>query len=168
MKSTRAILVFVVFLLGVMNLTASGPIGIYGIIERVIFEPNEQAPQRIQLWGAFEYVDGGIRGTGATTAPQRGYLYFSLPTGAAQAAAKAEWVDLKAVAGTGQAVGFGNWGYVGPFNNAGMQTSARIRPQSEPPAGPEGYFTNAGIVKLSEQGSHAQIVKQLQDALRTR
>ena len=39
-------------------LKASGPLGIYGIVEKVVFEPNEQAPERIQLWGAFAYVDG--------------------------------------------------------------------------------------------------------------
>ena len=168
MKATRAILVFVALLFGVANLAASGPVGIYAVIERVIFEPNEQSPERIQVWGAFEYVEGGLSRPGATTAPQRGYLYFTLPSGNAQAVAKTEWSDLKAVAGTGQAVGFGSWFYSGLFNSLPLHTEARIRPQSEAPAGPIVYITNAGIVKLNEQGSHANIVKGLREALKAR
>ena len=189
MKSMRTILVFVILLVGVVNLAASGPVAVYGIIERVIFEPGEKSPERIQVWGAFEYVDGGLSRPGGTSAPQRGYLYFRLPAGTAQAAAKTEWADLKAIAGTGQAIGFGNWGYIGAFSGlsvrtaatgdgppyflelypgGGRQTDVRVRPQSESPARPATYSTNAGMVKLSEQGSHAKIVKELREALKTR
>ena len=113
MKTAKAILVVGVLLFAAADLIASGPVGIYAIIEKVIFEPSEQAPERIQIWGAFAVVDGGLTRPGATSKPLRGYLYFKLPNGSAQAATKAEWEDLKSVAGTGQAVGFGNWGFVG-------------------------------------------------------
>ena len=110
------------------RLTASGPIGIYGIVEKVVFEPNERSPERIQVWGAFAYVDGGANSGLAVSAVKRGYLYFRLPLpGVANArdidAVKKEWADLKAVAGTGQAIGFGSWGYIGSF--AGLQPQAR-------------------------------------------
>ena len=32
---------------------ASGPIAAYAIVENVILEPNETAPERIQVWGVF-------------------------------------------------------------------------------------------------------------------
>jgi len=40
-------------------LIASGPVGFYAVIEKVVFEPDEKAPERMQLWGAFAVVDGG-------------------------------------------------------------------------------------------------------------
>jgi len=168
------------------RLAASGPLGIYGIVERVVLEPTETAPERIQVWGAFAYVDGLNQGLGVSAA-KRGYLYFRLPTTPSSGEVdviKNEWRDLRAVAGTGQAIGFGQWGYIGAFG--GLQpdatsgnppyilertagnplTDLRVRPASEVPRSPALYQTNAGIVKLSDAGSHAAIVKQLQDALK--
>jgi hypothetical protein len=76
------------------------------------------------------------------------------------------------------------WGYIGAFpglqpdtrskmppyilerSHANQQTDLRVRPASEAPGSPALYQTNAGIVKLREGGSHAEIVKQLQDALK--
>jgi hypothetical protein len=57
---------------------ASGPVGIYGIVERVVFEPSEQSPERIRVFGAFALVDGGVSNPLGATAATRGYLYFSL------------------------------------------------------------------------------------------
>jgi len=190
MKPSRTILAVTGLLVMAAHLTASGPLGIYGIVERVVLEPNEKAPERIQVWGAFAYVDG-IAGEGLTvSAAKRGYLYFRLPTSAdgftnhvQEEVIKKEWADLKSVAGTGQAIGFGRWGYIGGFGGlrpdmrsnmppyilegapGNPQTDLRVRPASEAPVSPALYQTNTGIVKLAEAGSHAAIVKQLKDAL---
>jgi hypothetical protein len=170
---------------------ASGPLGIYGIVEKVVFEPSEASPERIQVWGAFAYVDGaGTSATAQTSKAARGYLYFRLPDlrdDSYLANVKREWADLKSVAGTGQAVGFGRWGYIAGFgslepdrstnppstilhNLSGRNLTAdmRVRPSGETPSSPAVYQTNTGIVKLAEQGSHAAIVKQLKDALAAR
>src|SRR2546427_1452320 len=188
MKTARAILVVGVLLFVAADLIASGPVGIYAIIEKVIFEPSEQAPERIQIWGAFAVVEGGLARPGATSKPLRGYLYFKLPDGSAQAAAKTEWTDLKTVAGTGQAIGFGNWGFVGRvqdfgsrpnsssgipyflelYPGGGRQTDVRVRRDYDASASPAVYSTNTGIVKLTNQGSHADIVRQLREALKAR
>ena len=80
MSTLRTFLGLMGLLVAAMPLTASGPLGIYGIVERVVMEPNEKAPERIQVWGAFAYVDG-MAGEGLTvSAAKRGYLYFRLPT----------------------------------------------------------------------------------------
>ncbi len=188
MKSSARLLVMMGLLVGATQLTASGPLGIYGIVEKVVVEPNEETPERIQVWGAFAYVDGAAGLT--VSAVKRGYLYFRFPTGADGVThrsqvevIKNEWADLKAVAGTGQAIGFGRWGYIGAFPGlqpdtrsnrppyileyslVNQQTDLRVRPASEAPGSPALYQTNTGIVKLREGGSHAAIVKQLQDAL---
>ena len=184
MKAAKAVLVGVL-LFAAADLIASGPVGFYGIIEKVVFEPSEKAPERIQIWGAFAVVDGGPARPGATSKPLRGYLYFKLPDGSDRAAARTEWMDLKSVAGTGQAIGFGNWGFVGSvqdfgarssssgipyflelYPGGGRQTDVRVRRDYDASASPAVYSTNTGIVKLTNQGSHADIVKQLREALK--
>jgi len=119
-------------------------------------------------------------------------MYFTLP-GLTQASAnpavrdtiRKEWADLKALAGTNQAIGFGRWGYIAGFASldpeklptapsflyhnvpsGGAASDLRVRPASEPPAKPAMYQTNAGIVKLSDQGNQAELVKQLREALK--
>src|SRR5207247_4045610 len=169
MKSLKtALAVLVLFAAG--DLIASGPVGIYAMVDKVVFEPNDTAPERIQIWGAFALVDGGVSRVQGALPAQRGYLYFRLPTSlesrseATPQTIKKEWMDLKAVAGAGQAIGFGNWAYIGPFSSlqfypqwGGSGTDLRVRQESERPASPSIYSTNAGIVKL-DQGNHAAII----------
>ncbi len=130
-------------------------------------------------------------GTSGISAAKRGYLYFKIrsahPGFTSESQIKAsrnEWADLKAVAGTGQAVGFGKWGYiaririgysrtprpVGPSvilevsPSGGESADLRVRPASEAPANPATYQTNIGVIKLDANGRHAAIVKALRDA----
>jgi hypothetical protein len=184
MTSHRFILPLLALLCIAPSLTASGPVGIYGIIEKVVFEPNESAPERVQVWGAFAYVDGGPGGT-AISAVKRGYLYFQGSKNPTPAVELREWSDLKSVAGTGQAVGFGRWAYSGQFGSlepgassndpphifasTGTQpamTDMRVRSESEAANRPATYQTNTGVMKLSKQGSHAEVVRQLEAALK--
>ena len=179
-------------LLATSSLSASGPVGIYGIIDKVVFEPTEQNAERVQLWGAFMYVDGQ---NGAVTSTEtnvsrakRGYLYFKArsarpgyTTEQQVTATRNEWADLKVVAGTGQAVGFGKWGYAGAFEGiqpntetrpytyerapqGGDMVELRVRASTETPADPVTYQTNVGIIKLDSNGRHAEIVKALKAA----
>jgi hypothetical protein len=113
---------------------ASDPAGVYTRVDRVVLEPNADAPQTIQVWGVFamsrrddpdEYL-----------APARGYLYFTLPANAR--AARAEWADLAQAAGTGQIVSFASR----------YDLKARLRPASEPPASPDPYSLNVGLTKV--------------------
>jgi hypothetical protein len=163
--------------------SASGPLGVYGIVEKVVFEPDERNPQRVQVWGAFAYAEHRTPRLSPVT---RGYLYFRLPEyGESPDTVRREWADLKAVAGTGQAVGFGSWGYIGAFDalrpdaarsrppyilervpSGGEYTDLRVRPASERPSSPAAYQTNTGVVTLSADGSHAALVRQLKDALK--
>ena len=192
MPRTRLLFVAVLLVLVVVDLPASGPIGIFGIVEKVVFEPNESAPERVQIWGAFAYVDGNEQTAIVASPARRGYLYFKLPSIAANnstqkeiEAAKVEWADLSAVAGTGQAVGFGTWGYIAGFAalspdaqpvrpsiilermpGGGRATDLRVRPASEAPTFPATYQPNAGVVKLPETGNHAAVVKDLRAALK--
>jgi hypothetical protein len=190
----RRFTLLVVLLAMAASVSASGRIGFYGIVEKVVFEPNEAAAERIQVWGAFMYVDGGASQNIATSTARRGYLYFRLqpniPGFTPQSQidlTKKEWADLKAIAGSGQAIGFGNWGYIGSFGvlepggtaappsflwerkpQGGERADLRVRPATEAPSAPATYQTETGIVKLNAAGSHASVVKLLREALRQR
>jgi hypothetical protein len=186
MKTIRiraAMLVMAGLFVTTLNVRASGPASTYAVLERVTFEPNETAPERIQIWGAFSFVQGTARAPFLTSEPQRGSMYFRLPMSATDAqkqTIRKEWADLKSVAGTGQAIAFGNWFYTGDFaqaqsngrilgqNVAGYDGSAdvRVRKDSEPKGEPTVYTTGAGLVKLPATGSHATVVAQMKALLK--
>ena len=139
--------------LGVLLLTipalASDPMGAYCLIEKIVLEPAD-CPERAQIVGACS-----VANRYGYQAPTRGYFYYSVPTGQ-EDAARREWLDLKAVAGTQEAIGFG-----GRNRNMG-----RFRPIAEAPAKPDAYPLNVGVVRLRDsiwQGT--ELFEQLKAAL---
>jgi hypothetical protein len=189
MKRALSLFALVALSLAATPPVPSGAVGIFGIIERVAFEPNDRAPDRIKVWGAFAYVDGGT--SGFTISPaKRGFLYFKLSSRSLDSTTirptRAEWNDLKAVAGTGQAVGFGQWYYIGQFGglhpdawygsapfihalerapSGRVSNDLRVRSPADTALGPVSYDTNVGVVKITE-ASHGAIIRVLREALR--
>jgi hypothetical protein len=198
MRTAKVVVALCLFLAA--HAAASGNTGVYAIVEKVVFEPEGTTAanaERAQVWGAFAFIltETMVMGrrlpqpTETVTSPRRGYLYFALPpdgTPAQLATVRTEWADLKTVAGTGQAVSFGQWGFFGNATTAGATGGShgaapsgrtmnnlsvvRLIPldvQSAVPPVTEAvpYVTNAGIVKIAGEGSHAEIVKKLKDAL---
>jgi hypothetical protein len=162
-------------------LTASGPVGVFAVIEKVVFEPDGTTAanaERVQVWGAFSYVEGGIQFAGPLHDIERGYMYFTLPKGtpAQVQAARNEWADLKGVAGTGQGVAFGQW--IAPPQQGGGPLgvmvervrwdspgySLYVQKQLPPQRLPTLYITNTGIVKLPDSAPYASVLKRLRDA----
>jgi len=122
-------------LLGGSGLSALGsdPVGIYAFVDKVVFEPSEGAPERIQIWGGFALAQG----TGYDYAPaERGYMYYKLNPGKEEIC-RNEWNDLKAVAGTAQVVSFGS--------RYGAKGTVR-KPESKP-ENPDVYPTGWGMHK---------------------
>lgn len=154
MSKARIVTLFCAALaLSAVQLRASDPVGVYAVIEKVVLEPNESSPQRIQIWGAFALADGR-RGDGYER-PQRGYLYYTIPTGKEEICKK-EWADLQAVAGTGQGIGFG----------ARYDPKGRIRKKDERPEAPDNYPIGFGLVKMGSLHNQPGIIAQLKEALR--
>ena len=85
---------------------ASDPYGIYAFVDRVVFEPSEAAPERIQVWGGFALAKKGA-GNYQYQDAERGYMYFKLRPGD-EAVCKTEWADLKSIAGKHQIVTIGS------------------------------------------------------------
>jgi hypothetical protein len=188
----------------VAHAAASGMTSVYAIVEKVVFEPSETNPERVQVWGAFAFAvrenplivfqrststpqnpSPAPARTELVSEPSRGYLYFALPQMQPDKTAlvRAEWAELKALAGTGQAVAFGHWMSMGGagavyggqpsgryVNNLPLARLVQVVVETETPAKwePAPYQTNAGLVKLTADGSHAELVKRLRDALATK
>jgi hypothetical protein len=112
---------------------ASDPVGIYAIVDKVVFEPSDAAPERVQVWGAFAIA----KGRGETYEPaERGYMYFKL--GSEPEVTRKEWADLKAVAGSGQIVGLG-------FRHSPKGT---VRKAEAKPESPDAHPKGMGLTKI--------------------
>ena len=158
MKTSRFVILLLlcaVLASSAVSLWASDRIGIYTIVEKVVFEPNEASPQRVQIWGVFALTDGKS-GSGYLP-PQRGYVYYTIAPGKEQICRK-EWADLKAVAGTGQGIGFG-YRY---------DAKTRVRKASEKVEAPDTYPVSMGLVKMGPPHENAAVLPALKEALRQR
>lgn len=146
-------------MLVVTPVKASDPVGVYALIDRVVFEPNEATPKVVQVWGAFAIaVTPAVRpykledGYGKV---QKGFLSFTCPAGK-MTVCSAEWADLKSVAGTDDVVGFGTrWN----------QRPPRVRQANESGAAPDSYETNIGVVKIGRYGDYPALITSLKAAL---
>src|SRR5829696_8827063 len=56
MNLPAALLAAAILLTGT-SVRASDPVGVFGMIDKVVLEPNENTPERIQVFGAFSVAD---------------------------------------------------------------------------------------------------------------
>jgi hypothetical protein len=177
MKTIRLALLSVFLLLICSPLLASGTVGIYAVVERVVFQPNEEAPERIQVFGTFAYQDNTRGAASGFTTPKRGFMYFRLPEGASRSTVQREWEDIASVAGTGEAIAFGHFGYAGQVPTAtdgagsnfslGVNMGVRLAvdaPAANPSTAATYNPSGVGVVRLSD-GNHAEIAAQLRERL---
>ena len=138
----RALLVCATALFGALPFAAASDlIGVYAFVDKVVFEPSDAAPERIQVWGGFALAQGG----GNEYAPaKRGYLYYKLPPGGEKAALR-EWNDLKSMAGKDQLVGFGS--------RYGQK--ATVRAEGTKVEKPDVYSVDIGLTKVKPRDGYA-------------
>ena len=117
---------------------ASDPIGGYLIVDKVVLEPAD-SPTTIQIWGSFALAKGQ-RGLDYSD-PVRGYLYYKAPSGKEDMCRK-EWSDLKKVAGTGQAIGFGS--------RYDPKTLGKVHKANEKPEAPDAYPLANGLIPIED------------------
>jgi hypothetical protein len=138
------------FMLSLLTLNAgaySDWTGVYARVDKVVFEPNETAPERIQIWGAFALPTKNNRND--YDAAQRGYLYYSLTPGKEEVCRK-EWADLKAVAGSGEIVAFGS-----------RFQPSRLRKAKDKPTDPDVYPLDHGLTKMGDRRSDYAPIREL-------
>jgi hypothetical protein len=147
----KSIVCFVTAILGLMAssgvIKASGPVSVYALVDKVTFEPNEDQPQRIRVSGVF--ITAAER-SDVHSAPQRGYLYLSLPKQNEDLAVK-EWMDLKSVAGSQQVVAFGSSWY----------GKVRVRKRDEEAGTSDRYPLGNGMTKV--RADHPRAKELLED-----
>jgi hypothetical protein len=145
-RSKLLALILALFGLDATNAFASDPIGIYALVDKVVFEPNETNPERVQVWGAFAIAEG----YGYTyKKADRGFLYYKLNADKAKAC-RNEWSDLKSVAGTGQIVAFGS-----RYAERGT-----LRKKDAKAENPDVYPVAMGLIKVKEERDYEPL-KQL-------
>lgn len=123
-------------------------IAVYTIIDKVVFEPNATAPERVQLWGDFALARPNDRNFYET--PQRGYLYLSLLPGK-EDACRREWNDFNKLAGSGQVIGFGG-------RNA---PRVRVRKAEDKVESPDAYPMAYGLVRMSDRSTNYEPIREL-------
>src|SRR5436190_15332761 len=139
-------LLVALFGVGAGRALASDPVGVYALVDKVVFEPNEKNPERIQSRGAFAIAEGyGYTYKNA----ERGYLYYKMNPDKPNAC-RNEWADLKAVAGTGQLVAFGS-----RYGDKGT-----LRKKEAKPENPDVYPVAMGLTKVKEEKDYEPL-KQL-------
>jgi hypothetical protein len=127
----------IIFTAAAWQARASDPVGIYAFVDKVVLEPSEGSPERIQVWGGFALAEG--RGYEYARA-QRGYMYFKAKPGEEEICRK-EWNDLKSLAGTGQVVGFGTR----------HKPKGTIRKADAKAENPDTYPTGFGLTKMRDK-----------------
>ena len=146
--------------LNIGTVRASGPVGVYALIDKVTMEPNAENPERILIYGVFSIRAG--ENQGSFQAPQRGYLYYTLPSGGIlpaggnRALILREWSDLKAAAGTRTVIAFGGTSFAdfvadpkgGPLHTPPPYHPPLLRKTGDKPANPDPYETGAGLSKM--------------------
>jgi hypothetical protein len=122
---------------------ASGPISVYALVDKVTFEPGGDNPQHIRIEGVF--ITSQSQRADAYSAPQKGYLYFSLPSGKDDVARR-EWADLKTAAGTRQVIGLGSSWF----------STVRVRKSNEEPRYADEYPLGNGLIRVNPEQPRAK------------
>jgi hypothetical protein len=116
--------------------SASDPVGVYAYVDKVVLEPSDGQPERIQIWGGFAVAEG--RGD-TYAAAKRGYMYYSVKPGEEEICRK-EWNDLKSLAGSEQFVAFGTR----------HKPKGTVRAADAKPEKPDVYPTGFGLTKIKK------------------
>ena len=153
-------------------------VGIYAIVGQVKFEPNESSPNCVRISGVF--VVPVRMSSGRYQKPQRGYLYLKIVPGAEQVT-RNDWNELKAIAGSGSVVAFGDYWVPNPddpHGNPHHSLEVTVHAEGESGATPDVYpIPRPGGVKKAEAIGHnadcdhgdpdaEKIADQLQEAWR--
>ena len=120
----------------VLPVVPSDPMGVYCRVDKVILEPAE-TPERAQVWGVCAVAN---QNDWYFQPPVAGYFYYTVPA-VRPDVARAEWQDLKSVAGTTEVVAFGRR----------YQPLGRLRPGTEKPASPDIYPLHLGVLKVGSR-----------------
>jgi hypothetical protein len=104
--STRSLLLGCAMAVVAPPVLASTRVAVYAIVDRIELEPSSFEPERAWISGVFVLPTPVSSGLHAV--PARGHLYFSVNPADPNATHR-DWEALRAAAGTGNPVGFGQY-----------------------------------------------------------
>jgi hypothetical protein len=117
----------------VASAQAGGPPPVYVVVDKVILEPNTDAPERIKVEGCFIRLIEGTRSY-EYGKPIEGYVYLSLDK-SKQKETQEEWAKWQKAARTGKAVA------VGACKEAGALLTVKIHKRDERADKPDAVYT---------------------------
>ncbi len=149
---------------------AGGPPVVLAVLDRVVLEPNETNPTRVQLWGTFALAEG----KGKYHTPVSGCLYYQPQPSDEKEHLKEwtleEWAELRKLAGKREVVAFGFCHSPEQAGNLRRAISRKDLPDTYPLGSVE-IVTRAedwqaidpeaikGLLKVTSSGSPARQVK---------
>lgn len=142
MKSI-AVALAIVLVGAAIGLQASDRTGVYGVVDKIVFEPSAENPERVQIWGAFAVASQ--KDNDAYDEVRRGYLYFAATD--SKELARKEWNDLKTLAGSKKVAAF----------SSRFGQSVRVRAKNEQPQTPDNYVMGIGIQVIQAGRDYAPI-----------
>jgi hypothetical protein len=86
----------------VVEARAGGPPPVCMVVDKLIFEPNQEAPTRVQIWGTFSFLKKNT----TYGEPVQGYLYYALAKGKEEQC-RQEWARLEKLVADKHVVAFG-------------------------------------------------------------
>ena len=122
---------------------AGGPPPVFVVVDKVVLEPNSDAPDRIRIEGCFvrqteellrEMKEKGIPWASTYGKPVEGYVYMSIEPGK-EKDCRAEWAKWQKAARTGKVVS------VGACVVGGSLRDVKIRKLDEKPSKPDAVYT---------------------------
>jgi hypothetical protein len=122
---------------------AGGPPPVYVVVDKVVLEPNADAPERIRIEGCFvrqtdellrEVRENGREWESTYSKPVEGYVYMSIEPGQ-EKECRAEWTKWQKAAGTGKVVA------VGGCVVGGSLRTVKIRELNEKTTRPDAVYT---------------------------
>jgi hypothetical protein len=72
-------------------------------VDKLVFEPSESTPSRIQIWGTFAFLNEARNAYGE---PMRGYLYYAAAPGKEEEC-REQWAKLKQLVAGQHLISFG-------------------------------------------------------------
>ena len=111
---------------------AGGPPPVYVVVDKVVLEPNVDAPERIRIEGSFVRLENVRQYEYGK--PVHGFMYLSLEPGK-EKDCRAEWAKWQKAAGTGKAVN------VGTCHDGGTFLTTKIHKLDEKVDKPDAIYT---------------------------
>jgi hypothetical protein len=130
MKKTYVAALLVAASLAVATARAGGPPPYYILVEKVVLEPDDQNPERVQIWGYFTHAPASNPRLDKFSDPEYGWWYVS----GGGDECREQWLRLRKDAGTGKVLALGMCG------EAKLALALPIRKPDARPDRPDGTY----------------------------